>query len=86
VIIVSEEMKCHEMKEGENIIQGKRKHLCRKVESENEGQKLDQTIQVRQKGDREGKQRRLMIMGRCRRGGSHKKYNVVSLVVRCGGL
>jgi len=75
VIIVNEEMKCREMKEGGNIIQGKKKVFCCKVESENEGQKLEQTIQMmqkkqqmKQKGDREGKQRRLMTMGRCRRG------------------
>jgi len=71
----------------------KKKAFCCKVESENEGQKLEQTIQmmqkkkqVRQKGDREGTQRRVMTMGRCRRGGSHKKYNADSVVVRCGGL
>jgi len=46
------------------------KAFCCKVERENEGQKLEQTIQmiqkkqqVRQKEDREGKQRRLMTMG-----------------------
>jgi len=43
--------------------------------------------QVRQKkGNREGKQRRLMPTEKMSEGNAYKKYNAVSLVVRYGGL
>jgi len=89
VSIVGDEMKCDDMKERERKY--KKETFCCKVEYENEGRKVEQRMQmmrkkqqVRQKGDLEGKQRRLMKTERCRRG-SYKKYNAVSLVVRCSG-
>jgi len=50
VIIVSDEMKCDEMKERERKHDTtKEKAFCCKVKSENEGRKFEQRIQMMQK-------------------------------------
>jgi len=75
VTIVRDEMICDETKERKRKYNtAKKKGFCCKVERENEGRKVEQRIhmtrkkqQVRQKGDRKGKQRRLMTTERCRK-------------------